>query len=265
MMIIESSLQGKYNDASRCEDALFISDDGVAVIDGATAKAHTVRHQTTPGKMAAQRIKAALHDCIGSADPFALLRTLNNAVAQLPFDPPLSRPTASVIIYQRRFSRIVNYGDCQCIIDHVRHLHEKAVNLANASRRRRVLRTCLHLGISRSWLMEHDPGRIFILPALRRQHRYANNARSKLGYGVIDGQRLIYRFMTVYQVHAGNEIILASDGYPMLQETLQPSEQILQWIHAKDALIIGRPYGSTKGLIPGNVSYDDRTYIRFIA
>ena len=88
MMIIESFLQGKYIDAFRCEDALFISDDGVAVIDGATAKAHTVRHQTTPGKMAAQRIKAALHDCIGSADPFALLRTLNNAVAQLPFDPP---------------------------------------------------------------------------------------------------------------------------------------------------------------------------------
>ncbi len=86
MMIIESSLQGKYNEASRCEDALFISDDEVAVIDGATAKAHTVRHQTTPGKMAAQRIKATLHDCIGSADPFALLRTLNNAVAQLPFD-----------------------------------------------------------------------------------------------------------------------------------------------------------------------------------
>lgn len=93
MLIIESFLQGKYNDASRCEDALFISDDGVAVIDGATAKAHTVRHQTTLGKMAAQRIKAALHDCIGSADPFALLCTLNNAVAQLPFDP-LSRPTA---------------------------------------------------------------------------------------------------------------------------------------------------------------------------
>ena len=206
--------------------------------------------------------------CMIASAARILLRCCAHSTTRWPSSlsiPPLSRPTASVIIYQRRFSRIVNYGDCQCIIDHVRHLHEKAVNLANASRRRRVRRTCLHLGISRSWLMEHDPGRIFILPALRRQHRYANNARSKLGYGVIDGQRLIYRFMTVYQVHAGDEIILASDGYPMLQETLQPSEQILQWIHAKDALIIGRPYGSTKGLIPGNVSYDDRTYIRFIA
>ncbi len=265
MTIIESFLQGKYNDASRCEDDLFISDDGVAVIDGSTAKTHTARYQTTPGKMAAQRIKAALHDCIGSADPFAMLCALNNAVAQLPFDSPLSRPTASVIIYQRRFSRIVNYGDCQCIVDHVRHLHEKAVDLANASRRRRILRICLRLGIPRSLLMEHDPGRLFILPALRRQHRYANNAKSKLGYGVIDGQRLVHRFMTLYQVHAGDEIILASDGYPMLQETLQSSERILQWILAKDALIIGRPYSSTKGLVPGNVSYDDRTYIRFIA
>ncbi len=71
--------------------------------------------------------------------------------------------------------------------------------------------------------------------------------------------------MTVYQVHAGDEIILASDRYPMLQETLQSSEQILPWILAKDVLIIGRPYSSTKGLVPGNVSYDDRTYIRFIA
>lgn len=71
--------------------------------------------------------------------------------------------------------------------------------------------------------------------------------------------------MSIYTVHEGDGIVLASDGYPELQETYQESERILQRTLIHDPLIINRLYRSTKGLTPGNLSYDDRTYIRFIA
>ena len=59
-----------------------------------------------------------------------------------------------------------------------------------------------------------------------------------------------------------HEIVLASDGYPVLKPTLQQSEQELERI-MKDDPQCCRLYESTKGLKPGNKSFDDRTYVRF--
>ena len=59
-----------------------------------------------------------------------------------------------------------------------------------------------------------------------------------------------------------HEIILASDGYPVLKPTLQQSERELEYIMREDPQCC-RLYESTKGLKSGNKSFDDRTYIRF--
>ena len=61
-----------------------------------------------------------------------------------------------------------------------------------------------------------------------------------------------------------HEIILASDGYPLLRPTLQQSEQDLDRLLKEDPQCC-RLYESTKGLKPGNKSFDDRTYVRFQA
>ena len=61
---------------------------------------------------------------------------------------------------------------------------------------------------------------------------------------------------------AGDEIVLASDGYPYLKESLEESERLLKAELTNNPLC-DREYRSTKGKAEDNISFDDRTYIRF--
>ncbi|MBO0793101.1 MAG: hypothetical protein J2P36_19440 [Ktedonobacteraceae bacterium] len=56
-------------------------------------------------------------------------------------------------------------------------------------------------------------------------------------------------------------IVLASDGYPSVKETLLESEQALHEVLRDDPLLF-RKYKATKGMNKGQVSYDDRSYIK---
>ena len=67
----------------------------------------------------------------------------------------------------------------------------------------------------------------------------------------------------IYDIPAGTEIILASDGYPYLENTLEASESKLKYILENDPLCYTL-YKSTKGIQKGNVSFDDRSYVRFV-
>ena len=60
----------------------------------------------------------------------------------------------------------------------------------------------------------------------------------------------------------GQDIILASDGYPFLKPTLAESENALAAQLDSDPLCI-RSFKATKGLASGNKSFDDRSYVRF--
>ena len=59
-----------------------------------------------------------------------------------------------------------------------------------------------------------------------------------------------------------NEVVLASDGYPFLEPTLAASEVALAEQIANDPQNI-HSFIATKGIVEGNKSFDDRTYIRF--
>ena len=63
-------------------------------------------------------------------------------------------------------------------------------------------------------------------------------------------------------VSSPNEVVLASDGYPFLKPTLAESEEALLHLIAHDPQCI-HDFIATKGLVAGNKSFDDRTYIRF--
>ena len=63
---------------------------------------------------------------------------------------------------------------------------------------------------------------------------------------------------------SSSEIVLASDGYPFLKPTLAASEAALAEQIANDPQNI-HSFIATKGIVEGNKSFDDRTYIRFLA
>ncbi len=62
---------------------------------------------------------------------------------------------------------------------------------------------------------------------------------------------------------SSSEIVLASDGYPFLKSTLAASEAALAEQIANDPQNI-HSFIATKGIVEGNKSFDDRTYIRFV-
>lgn len=102
-----------------------------------------------------------------------------------------------------------------------------------------------------------------ILPFLRLQSQFANK-RGPYGYFVFDGfTDPTYPIRTV-NINPGDEVVLASDGYPLLRPSLAQSERELHRLKREDPELISE-YQSAKGFTPGNDSFDDRTYLRFIA
>lgn len=101
-------------------------------------------------------------------------------------------------------------------------------------------------------------GREIILPILKMQHQYQNNAKHPLGFGVIDGTPVPGKFVHVYtfprsQVHT---LELTSDGYYgafPVKASISAYESIHQTIQHED------PYKFKD--FPSTKTSDDRTVL----
>jgi len=85
-----------------------------------------------------------------------------------------------------------------------------------------------------------------------------------LGFGAIDGQDVPQRFIEIIPVKPGEEVVLATDGYPQLLPTLRETEEALAQDLLRDPLRIGQ-HKATKAVAPGQTSFDDRAFLRFKA
>lgn len=279
MRIIERFIEGKASDPALCEDGIAVLGGGVAVVDGVTAKTQALSVGVSGGKLACEAILQALPGCIGLADPFSMLCNLNEALrgeaedeARLSSDSESEAAggeasadaKASVMVYQAEHSRIVGYGDCQCMINGLLRRRQNVFDELHALERRRVIEAALEAGQTIENIQRNDVGREAIREGLIGQSRYENDADSPCGFPVLNGRPLEVSMMDVYEVHPGDEVVLASDGYPALAPTLAESERLLQEILQRDPLMIVPPHASTKGVYPPNASYDDRCYVRFV-
>jgi len=115
-------------------------------------------------------------------------------------------------------------------------------------------------------LLLHDTSRERLLDLLRQQTKLQNTAlESEFAYYAIDGfdwpkAEQGVRIVKVEEEHG--EIVLASDGYPQLFPTLTETEAFLARVLREDPLCY-KKFRSTKGCYNGNVSFDDRAYLRF--
>ena len=106
------------------------------------------------------------------------------------------------------------------------------------------------------------PGQAEVEENLKLQMAFENK-NIPFGYPVLNGQGIAPSMIKVYPVKSGDEILLASDGYPVLGGTLAESEKELQRILKEDPLCF-RVYRSTKGKKSCNISFDDRAYCRIL-
>lgn len=279
MKIIESSIIGKKSPEA-CEDGMVVTDDFIAVIDGSTSK--TPKHLNPDmknGRYAMMLISEYIREELkseASVDDFCQGVTAyiyNKVYEKLGVEErlkehPEERLTASAILYSRTRNEVWMVGDCQAIIDG--KLYENGKPYEQEIARKRV--EMIEQGLSPA------EARKQIEPLLIEAMLSGQNQT----YTVIDGFP-IYRegvkivvlkvnpassgIETYFQEHpkpvsSPNEVVLASDGYPFLKPTLAASEAALAEQIANDPQNI-HSFIATKGIVEGNKSFDDRTYIRF--
>lgn len=281
MKIIESSIIGKKSPEA-CEDGMVVTDDFIAVIDGSTSKTPKLLNPDMKnGRYAMMLISEYIREELktdASVDEFCQGVTAyiyNKVYEKLGVEErlkehPEERLTASAILYSRTRNEVWMVGDCQAIIDE--KLYENGKPYEEKIARKRV--ELIEQGLSPA------EARKQIEPLLIKAMLSGQNQT----YTVIDGFP-VYRegvkivalkmkpasssIETYFQeqpkpVLSPNEVVLASDGYPFLMQTLAASEAALAEQIANDPQNI-RSFIATKGIVEGNKSFDDRTYIRFLA
>ena len=288
MDIIESSIIGKKSQEA-CEDGMVITDDFIAVIDGSTSK--TPKHLNPDmknGRYAMMLISEYIREELkadASVDDFCQGVTAyiyNKVYEKLGVEErlkehPEERLTASAILYSRTRNEVWMVGDCQAII--AGKLYENGKPYEEKIARKRV--ELIAQGLSPA------EARKQIEPLLIEAMLSGQNQT----YTVIDGFPIYREGVKVVSVSdscsvqdsvpasdsvpcsdsisasgtisvSSSEIVLASDGYPFLKPTLAASEAALAEQIANDPQNI-RSFIATKGIVEGNKSFDDRTYIRF--
>ena len=294
MKIIESSIIGKKSPEA-CEDGMVVTDDFIAVIDGSTSK--TPKHLNPDmknGRYAMMLISEYIREELkadASVDDFCQGVTAyiyNKVYEKLGVEErlkehPEERLTASAILYSRTRNEVWMVGDCQAIIDG--KLYENGKPYEQEIARKRV--ELIEQGLSPA------EARKQIEPLLIEAMLSGQNQT----YTVIDGFPIYREGVKVVSVSdscsvqdsvpasnsipasdsvpcsdsvsasgtflvSSSEIVLASDGYPFLKPTLSASEAALAEQIANDPQNI-HSFIATKGIVEGNKSFDDRTYIRF--
>ena len=295
MKIIESSIIGKKSPEA-CEDGMVVTDDFIAVIDGSTSK--TPKHLNPDmknGRYAMMLISEYIREELkadASVDDFCQGVTAyiyNKVYEKLGVEErlkehPEERLTASAILYSRTRNEVWMVGDCQAIIDG--KLYENGKPYEQEIARKRV--ELIEQGLSPA------EARKQIEPLLIKAMLSGQNQT----YTVIDGFPIYREGVKVVSVSdscsvqnsvsssdscsvqdtvscsdsvsasdiipsSSSEIVLASDGYPFLKPTLAASEAALAEQIANDPQNI-HSFIATKGIVEGNKSFDDRTYIRFV-
>ena len=295
MKIIESSIIGKKSPEA-CEDGMVVTDDFIAVIDGSTSK--TPKHLNPDmknGRYAMMLISEYIREELkadASVDEFCQGVTAyiyNKVYEKLGVEErlkehPEERLTASAILYSRTRNEVWMVGDCQAII--AGKLYENGKPYEEKIARKRV--ELIEQGLSPA------EARKQIEPLLIKAMLSGQNQT----YTVIDGFPIYREGVKVVSVSdsssvqdsvsssdscsvqdpvscsgsasasdtipsSSSEIVLASDGYPFLEPTLAASEAALAEQIANDPQNI-HSFIATKGIVEGNKSFDDRTYIRFV-
>lgn len=275
MKVIESKIEGKKSPES-CEDGLVVAADFIAVIDGSTSKTpHHLSPDMKNGRYAMVLIseyiqhelkpESTVEDfCEGVTSYIYNKVYRQQGIEEQMQAHPEERLTASAILYSKAKNEVWMVGDCQAIIDGKLYENNKPFEDIVARRRVELIRQGFTPQEARKTI---EP--LLIQAMLEGQNKT---------YTVIDGFPIYQKGVKVVSLNAPQknvetdvadslplptkEIVLASDGYPFLKPTLTESEEALAHLLAYDPQCT-HEFIATKGIVVGNKSFDDRTYIRF--
>ncbi|MBO8172196.1 MAG: hypothetical protein H0Z33_09920 [Bacillaceae bacterium] len=272
MQIIEQFVKGKYDDEKLCEDAIAVTDDFAAVIDGVSSKTNTQIDDKTTGKIASEILAESLPELDRDMDYLDAFRFLNSRLTgwyeekgllDRMREEPMERPSASMTIYSRKHHQIWSIGDCQALCGDYLIYQNLRVDELSSEIRSRMIEFLLQTGYTERDLLKQDLSHEFLEPIFKRQPYIQNRIfNSPYDYTVLDGFEMREDLIRCVPLPDDvDEIILATDGYPKLMRTLEESEAYLNEVLEEDPLCY-KVFRHVKGKYEGMVSYDDRAYVR---
>lgn len=268
--IVESYLKGKINN-DLCEDGYVVTKDFAAIVDGATSSNELYINGETTGKFIKDQIidiittidsQSNAEECIrfinqslmNKYQEYGILETIKKDESKI--------PSASAVIYSKEKHEIWFYGDCQAFVNNQMIKNEKLVDKLTSYVRKWVIETHLSSGYSEDLLRKYDKGREAILPLLNTQHLFHGDDSSEFGYSNINGFYFNFKHAKIIKLQKEDrEIILSSDGYPLLFNNLENTEDYLEECLKEDPLCY-KKITSTKGVQEGQISFDDRCYLK---
>ncbi len=266
MKIIESIVKGKKRDGY-CEDVLTITDHFIAVIDGVTSKSDFICGEKKTGRIAAELIARAIEQSAPDSECTDIIKNCNASYedfyrrTDFPYDKKEYGLQAVAVICSVSKREIWLIGDCQAMVDGALYTSVKKSDIVLADLRSMILYLQSDQDLSGGSFV--DEGRKVILPWIVKATNFANRSDTPYGYAVINGDEIPETLIKKIRLpEKSSEVILASDGYPVLLPTLEKSEAELAKTLREDPECY-RLHVSTKGIESGNISFDDRTYVRF--
>ena len=267
MHVIEQFLRSKNGNPDGGDDRIVVTDHFAAVLDGSTSKSDLidpdVATQITqelienlpPGakfQKLVGRVTERLHSVF---EEHGLLGLISEA--------PRHRSSTTLAAYSRARREIWLVGDSQARFWGEVYSEDKEIDRITAELRTLWLTLESLAGTSVEEMVEEGLGRKFIMPLLQQQNRLrALPPEHPWSFGALDGYPVAEEHLKVIPVPKSvREVVLATDGYPVILDTLAETEVRLMEALEEDPLCVDQLRG-TKPVQPGAESFDDRAYLR---
>jgi hypothetical protein len=271
MHIIEQFTAAKKGGPEKNEDVIVVTPDFIGVFDGSTLAADETLEGMTGGRFAAVKLAEAVHKLPPDIDALNAVRFLTasfnaaikKAAVGTDIDPDKSLAAAGMTLYSRDKKELWSLADCPFAIDGVSFSETLALEPVRTSIRQMLIHMELGRGKTEQELLENDPTPGMISSTVMRGTRmFTNDSDPVFGYGVLNGQPVPEQHIRIVCSPNAREIVIASDGYPEIFMTLKETENYLAKVIAEDPLCY-KTNPQPKGVLKGQISYDDKSYIRF--
>lgn len=275
MVVLEKKIAGKRRDQDLCEDGIFSNEHFAAVIDGCSSRSLPLEGGRSSGRIAKDLLLQALQalrpdatrDEAFSCFNAAILRWYaDHGLTDLMAKNPSRRCSAYIALVSKKRREVWVLGDCQALVNKQLYTIHKPIDSLMENMRALYIECELQNGRREQDIassMEEIQNRMKMHMELQSKFQNAG-LQTSYTYYVLDG--FFTNMDAVQVVQLGpeqTEVVLASDGYPLLKDTLHATEEHLATLLSLDPLCF-RENRSTKGMEQGNVSFDDRSYLRVL-
>jgi hypothetical protein len=239
----------------------------VVLLDGVTGKDGSLFRGLTGGRFAAETVMGVVAGFPNDIDSGEAVKAVSLGLREAIFAEAGDMkhpPGTQFSMYSPARSEVWRVGDIHVRLGDVLPVTPSPPTDSIATAFRAALLEAMLLdGVTVDDIKSFDPSWDVILPLLSRQDVFANlSFDSSFGYGVVNGSPVPSRFVDVFSVPDGSEVVLASDGFLSAERDLVFAEECLANVLREDSLLIRRYRGFR--CAPAGGSFDDRAWVRLL-